>query len=235
MRGRRRVTLPVERRADAELWLYRLLLPLGVLAWVWCDYHTTLARWWAEQREGAQFLGLVTALLLTTVALLWWRRPRPFWWLALLAFDIAAVALLFPVLVRGREIPRQSSCASNLKLIGLALTYADQDGLAVPAASEDWQATLLPWVKVNQIFHCPLDDRRPAAPSYVLNPYLRGHRLADVPPEQRCWTALAWESDDIGLAPRHHGYAHVVFADGHVKAMPPGSPDLTWDPWEVSR
>src|SRR5947209_14838124 len=97
--------------------------------------------------------------------------------LVVIAIIAILAAILFPVFAQAREQARKTSCLSNLKQIGIALTMYRQDfdgrgpfggWEAGPAGQfntngptskffEDWQFTLQPDVKNAQMFRCPSD------------------------------------------------------------------------------
>ncbi len=91
----------------------------------------------------------------------------------LVVISIIAIlaAILFPVFGRARENARRSSCASNLKQIGLGLTQYLQDydermpNSAFGSAASDtnlsnykWMDAIFPYVKSEQLFVCPSDS-----------------------------------------------------------------------------
>jgi prepilin-type N-terminal cleavage/methylation domain-containing protein/prepilin-type processing-associated H-X9-DG protein len=82
------------------------------------------------------------------------------------------VAILFPAFVRARENARRTSCASNLKQIGLGLMQyvQDNDGTLLfwkrpengnvfsPGQATvwvQWQDSVMPYLNSSQVFRCP--------------------------------------------------------------------------------
>jgi prepilin-type N-terminal cleavage/methylation domain-containing protein/prepilin-type processing-associated H-X9-DG protein len=89
--------------------------------------------------------------------------------LVVIAIIAILAAILFPVFARARAQARKTSCLSNLKQIGLAMTMyvTDCDGyLPYPSpkpsveASGRWPLSYIiyPYVKNQQIFRCPSDS-----------------------------------------------------------------------------
>jgi prepilin-type N-terminal cleavage/methylation domain-containing protein/prepilin-type processing-associated H-X9-DG protein len=78
--------------------------------------------------------------------------------------------ILFPVFGRARESARRSSCLSNLKQIGLALTQYTQDyDERMHRGFDAWQVPLEPYIKGGQIFICPSSTApKPTLRSYNL-------------------------------------------------------------------
>ena len=89
--------------------------------------------------------------------------------LVVIAIIAILAAILFPVFAKVREKARQTSCASNLKQIGLAITQYVQDNDEIyPATrprnvivngvrqdSSCWQVVVQPYVKSAGVFKCP--------------------------------------------------------------------------------
>lgn len=89
--------------------------------------------------------------------------------LVVIAIIAILAAILFPVFARAREKARQTSCASNLKQLGLSLAMYAQDydgGLpwhcrAIPNdSSTGWNTQLYPYVRNEELYHCPSDAWR---------------------------------------------------------------------------
>jgi prepilin-type N-terminal cleavage/methylation domain-containing protein/prepilin-type processing-associated H-X9-DG protein len=84
--------------------------------------------------------------------------------LVVIAIIAILAAILFPVFAQAREKARQTTCASNLRQLGLsAMMYAqDYDQRYVPwwgdnAKPQGWSSILMPYVKNEQMFTCPSD------------------------------------------------------------------------------
>ena len=83
--------------------------------------------------------------------------------LIVIAIIAILAAILFPVFARVRENARRSSCASNLKQIGLGIAQYSQDydeifpaaGVAYNGGWLQYHYTLEPYIKSVQVFKCP--------------------------------------------------------------------------------
>ncbi len=82
--------------------------------------------------------------------------------LVVIAIISILAAILFPVFARARENARRTSCASNLKQMGLAMMQYTQDYderfLRVPAIGGNqgaWARELAPYTKNIQVLICP--------------------------------------------------------------------------------
>ena len=82
--------------------------------------------------------------------------------LVVIAIVSLLAAILFPVFGRVRENARRSSCVSNMKQMGLAVSMysGDNDGRYPMASSVDgsarlWADYIYPYIKNAQIFTCP--------------------------------------------------------------------------------
>ena len=83
--------------------------------------------------------------------------------LVVIAIIAILAAILFPVFGRARENARRSSCQSNLKQLGLAVTqytqdYDEQYPMAINDNGIPWAVTVQPYVKSVPIFMCPSDS-----------------------------------------------------------------------------
>src|SRR5262249_31052039 len=92
--------------------------------------------------------------------------------LVVIAIIAILAAILFPVFAQAREKARQTTCASNLKQLGLgAMMYAqDYDQRYVPwwgdgvSKGQGWSSILLPYEKTHHIFPPPAEGGGGAPP-----------------------------------------------------------------------
>ncbi len=84
--------------------------------------------------------------------------------LVVIAIIAILAAILFPVFAKVREKARQTSCASNMKQIGLAvLQYTQDNDETFPLANTNlydynpWDIAIQPYVKSLAVFSCPDD------------------------------------------------------------------------------
>jgi len=172
--------------------------------------------------------------------------------LVVIAIIAILAAILFPVFAKAREKARQSSCASNLKQIGLGYVQYRQDydetsPLSWPVTGPEgtratscggnpsywWQDALAPYIKNEQIFHCPSGDRLSACIIPVIVGYAPSQEMsmgvkdAAVPKPSDTFmiadcqlNASIYPHDTKGaIACRHSGKFNVTYFDGHVKAQ----------------
>jgi prepilin-type N-terminal cleavage/methylation domain-containing protein/prepilin-type processing-associated H-X9-DG protein len=81
--------------------------------------------------------------------------------LVVIAIIAILAAILFPVFAQAREKARQSSCLSNERQIGMALTQYIQDydeQFPLIRGEYSWVYTMQPYLKSTQILRCPSDD-----------------------------------------------------------------------------
>lgn len=81
--------------------------------------------------------------------------------LVVIAIIALLAAILFPVFTRVRENARRTSCASNLKQIGLGIAQYVQDydeilpGVGGDNVADTWRARVAPYINSTQIYVCP--------------------------------------------------------------------------------
>lgn len=123
---------------------------------------------------------------------------------------------------------QRTECLSNAKQIALGLIMLEGDNddvLKVTAAN--WQKKISEYVKMDQIFTCPLDP--PGTTSYSINANLIGKSATSI--EQPALTVLVYEGKGGQLNFRHAGRATVAFADGHAKQITKEeAKNLRWKP-----
>jgi len=92
--------------------------------------------------------------------------------LVVIAIIAILAAILFPVFAKVREKARQTSCASNLKQLGLALTQYTEDNderypVGDPAYNYcgGWARPIYPYVKSVDVYKCPDDPTSYSAPT----------------------------------------------------------------------
>lgn len=160
--------------------------------------------------------------------------------LVVIAIVAVLAAFLWPVFPRGnRENAPRSSCASNLKQIGLGyLQYAQDynEKFPITTTEQGWFGALQPYLKSEAIFRCPSEKLRDKD---NLTDYWFNRRLAGVETKRiknATSTFLSGDgepSDDPNIslqllpprwieqenspARRHLEGANYGFADGHVK------------------
>ena len=142
--------------------------------------------------------------------------------LVVIAIIAILAAILFPVFAQAREKARQTSCLSNMKQLGTAITlYADDYDETTITADEvenpeagyaqcAWQTKLYPYVKNDGCFICPSlkKDNTFIKTGYLLNGlFAHGYALS----------TYTYPSQQIALAERQKDYAdedyHVLDID----------------------
>ena len=80
--------------------------------------------------------------------------------LVVIAIIAILAAILFPVFATAREKARQTSCASNLKQLGIAYVQYEQDyDEILPwgwyGAPDGWAGMIYPYARSTGVFFCP--------------------------------------------------------------------------------
>ena len=105
--------------------------------------------------------------------------------LVVLAIIGLLAGLLFPVFSSARENARTTSCASNLKQIGQAVTlYLQDNGQRYPLSMQPpgctWVDSIYPYIKSTQVFSCPSDQYGKYTPGCVPPHHLEGHPVTEL-------------------------------------------------------
>ena len=112
--------------------------------------------------------------------------------LVVIAIIALLAAILFPVFARARENARKSSCANNLKQIGVSMLQYLQDSdeqyvpirggsgcPSAPCAYWAWTDLMQPYLKNTQVYKCPSTSSS-IVTSYTYNWNIGGKALAEV-------------------------------------------------------
>ncbi len=106
--------------------------------------------------------------------------------LVVIAIIAILAAILFPVFASAREKARQTTCASNMKQLGLAIIQYEQDYdeiLPYNVATNKgagWAHQIYPYVKAKAAYTCP-DDLTTPTGNNVLISYVMNRCAIDVP------------------------------------------------------
>ncbi len=114
--------------------------------------------------------------------------------LVVIAIIAILAAILFPVFARAREQARKTSCASNLRQLGLGFSMYTQDyderfcqiwsgewnlNAATPRQT-NWGPSIFPYIKNKAVYLCPSDASSHGS-SYLGNNYIGNAKIAIVP------------------------------------------------------
>jgi prepilin-type processing-associated H-X9-DG protein len=130
---------------------------------------------------------------------------------------LALGALVLPPLTSRRDSLLASSCQSNLRHIGVALSVyaADYDDRLPPPGA--WTTPVASEPGGMRWLRCPGDVTRAVWPSYGFEEPLAGRALGAVP--LRASTPLVFEGRFDRFIPRHRQRGNVMFADFHLAAV----------------
>ena len=131
------------------------------------------------------------------------------------------------------EVPRETSCRSNLRQLGTAMQMYLQDYDDTFPPAERWEAVLKLYVGTPRI--CPAVKR---GSGYGMNKALSGRKLDDVETPRK--TVVIFETDALGPSfvgsvadvaqQRHSGRPSVVFADCSTPtSLTPHPKEFVWD------
>ncbi|MEO7719964.1 MAG: DUF1559 domain-containing protein [Capsulimonas sp.] len=150
--------------------------------------------------------------------------------LVVIAIIAILAAILFPVFAKAREKARQTSCASNLKQLGLAvMQYVQDNDETFPCGNTGnnsygtggWASPIYPYVKSDGLFKCPDDNATATGSNTVVSYAMNDSLIAD----QNNGTGAA-------LARLNSSASTVLFCEiqgwsGPIHAVPDFSPGAT--------
>jgi len=166
--------------------------------------------------------------------------------LVVIAIIAILAAILFPVFAKVREKARQTSCASNLKQLGLAMVQYTQDydelyPVAVFGGVSNFNGTFgnllyttYPYLKSRNVFACPSNPASSKLATY-------GDTLNGIYPNIPCSYTIPYQlfNPTFG-APHNNGWmqepsAKVLFAETVAYANYPNNESaLGWSDWSNS-
>jgi prepilin-type N-terminal cleavage/methylation domain-containing protein/prepilin-type processing-associated H-X9-DG protein len=150
--------------------------------------------------------------------------------LVVIAIIAILASILFPVFARARENARRTSCANNLKQIGIAIMQYnnDNDGryplyrmsksvISGPAPGGDWDGTyiyfpqiLYPYHKSTDLFRCPSASAQNTTPVYYnygvnqyISPNSSGVGLPETAMTFPASTYVYWDAPFIAQLPNN--------------------------------
>lgn len=137
--------------------------------------------------------------------------------LVVIAIIAILAAILFPVFARAREKARTTSCQSNMRQVGLALSMYKNDhddyNVATISGATGWTGLLDPYMKNTQILVCPSRADNSVC-GYTLNVELAGVSDAAIGNPATC--VHLWDSD------QNHPAAYGDYTsptDGHCTTL----------------
>ena len=182
--------------------------------------------------------------------------------LVVIAIIAILAAILFPVFAKVREKARQTSCASNMKQIGVAIIQYQQDyDEKFPTAYDDawhhgWSTTTQPYIKSVAVYRCP-DDANPAIPagldwagvniSYATNGLIKpgasntmigviGNGQNWITPQGVALASVSRPSETIMVAEKHNDDVRKYLSTAvNISEWGPGSSfaGVSWWDWQA--
>jgi hypothetical protein len=130
---------------------------------------------------------------------------------------LATLAVIYThpakMLAHEHQMAADVACRSNLKQLATAvLVFMQDNDDKFPAKAAAFVTTVWPYVKTDDIFHCPAVDGKVV--TYSMNPQLQGKRMTAVRKPEL--TVLLYEGKNGTLNFRHNGRAMVAMANGKV-------------------
>ena len=130
-------------------------------------------------------------------------------------------AIMFPVFAKAREKARTVSCASNERVIALAmLQYSqDWDECLVPHTTNNssWAELIEPYVATRHVYLCPATTTD-TPPAYIYRAVpARGIKQSLL--KEPATQVMGIDGNQQGIAWRHMDHANAWFLDGHVKLL----------------
>ena|SRR5690242_19713903 len=145
-------------------------------------------------------------------------------------------AIMFPVFSQARESAKSSLCMSNEKQMALGILMYTQDYDETLPTSAGWMDRMGPYVRNEQIFHCPSMVKDSGAYGYAFNSQESGVKMEKI--QQPYATVMLFDSTtltrnaadpmtSVPSTPRHRKGNNFAYADGHAhNSGQPPSPML---------
>jgi prepilin-type N-terminal cleavage/methylation domain-containing protein/prepilin-type processing-associated H-X9-DG protein len=167
--------------------------------------------------------------------------------LVVIAIIAILASILFPVFSRAREKARQTTCASNLKQMGLSFFMYISDYDEMYPMAYMWKSRLQPYIRTTEINRCPSRKQLPwyyghgyniGVPAWIATPSVPGFELkceAAIDSPSHKILIAEWDRCNSGppcgptglfaggatcfwaVTRIHNGGSNILFGDGHVK------------------
>ena len=157
--------------------------------------------------------------------------------LVVIAIISVLAAILFPVFAKAKAKAQATTCLSNVKQLGVAVSMFVQDNKAYPDA-ETWVSQLSDYTGNPKIFNCPADENGKSYVSYNYNGLLVGADQKGIQTSQMKnpvevalfidGTAKKYPSGGVinysgpagaGAAPSSRHSFNMAYADGHADSF----------------